>query len=402
MLAILMGATGLSAEPPAPPVRLAAPRIREWRIDLRDAVAQGDVARLRKILDSDPALVRDGFRPANGAQRGKGRPWVQGFTVLHVAVHAGQLAIVTELLDRGADVNAGIVGSQPGEGSTTPLHIAVSIDSEPMIELLLERGANLEALDSQDDSPLRAALLAERQKTARLLVQHGAEQDVYCAAGLGNEVLLERLIRTDPECAHRSLENGSTPLHFAAANGQVEAARMLLAAGAPINAQERPDLYGSGPTPLQRACLRGHLAVCRLLVDAGADVNMAGSLGPSLHRAVIKGDLEMAQSLIRGGANLRAFDRQGQMALHVATRRGALAMVNLLLDYGADINAESGPNRLPNSDYRMGSETPLDLAVESRRAEIAEFLVSRGAHLGIESPDKLAALLQNRASNSPQ
>jgi len=370
--------------------------MRYWRIDLRDAVTQGDVARLRKIIDADPALLHDGFQPANGTNRGKGRPWVQGFTVLHVAVHAGQLAIVTELLDRGADVNAGIVGSQPGEGSTTPLHIAVSIDNEPMIELLLERGANLEALDSWDDTPLRAALLAERQKTARLLVQHGAEQDVYCAAGLGNEVVLERLIRSDPECAHRHLENGRTPLHFAAANGHVETARMLLAGGAPINAQESSDLYGSGPTPLQRACLRGHLAVCRLLVDAGADVNMAGSVGPSLHRAVIKGDLEMAQSLIRGGANLRAFDRQGQMPLHVATRRGALAMVNLLLDCGADINAESGPNRLPNSDYRMGSETPLDLAVESRRGEIAAFLVSRGGRLGIESPDKLAELLQNR------
>jgi hypothetical protein len=89
VLAILIGATGLNAEPPAPPVRYPAPRMRDWRIDLRDSVAQGDVARLRKILDSDPALLRDGFRPANGTQRGKGRPWIEGFTVLHVAVHAG-------------------------------------------------------------------------------------------------------------------------------------------------------------------------------------------------------------------------------------------------------------------------------------------------------------------------
>jgi ankyrin repeat protein len=283
------------------------------------------------------------------------------------------------------------------------LHIAVSIDNEPMIELLLERGANLEALDSRDDTPLRAALAAERQKTARLLVRHGAEQDVYCAAGLGNEVLLERLIRSDPDCTHTRLENGSTPLHFAAANGQVETARMLLAAGAPINAEESSEWYGAGPTPLQRACLRGHLAVCRLLVDAGADVNMDGGIGSPLHWAVYKSNLELVRVLIEAGADLGAFGDHGETALHSAARYGVVETVALLLDYGADINAESGWVPMINGPADSGRKnTPLDMAVDSRQISVAALLVSRGGRLQSETPEHLAALLKNRPSADPR
>ena len=67
---------------------------------------------------------------------------------------------------------------------------------------------------------------------------------------------------------------GLTPLLFAAREGRVDAAKVLLAAGADVSIVD-PDRH----TPLILALINGHFDVADLLIDHGADVNMHDKVG---------------------------------------------------------------------------------------------------------------------------
>jgi ankyrin repeat protein len=137
-----------------------------------------------------------------------------GGSVMRYAVYRGDLACVTLLLDMGADVEA-IDGGPPY------LH---------------------EALDSLDDGDLAMA---------RLLLNRGADIE---ARGF----------------------NYWTALHRAAVNGKAEFARLLIAAGANVNARSRID---GEETPLMLAAFAGQKELCKLLVGAGADSTLVDTRG---------------------------------------------------------------------------------------------------------------------------
>lgn len=77
----------------------------------------------------------------------------------------------------------------------------------------------------------------------------------------------------------RPQENGNTPLHIASLNGHAELARMLLEAGAKVDARGK-----KGSTPLHLAAMDGHFAVARLLLDRGAGVDTRNNVRCALKR----------------------------------------------------------------------------------------------------------------------
>jgi ankyrin repeat protein len=182
--------------------------------------------------------------------------------------------------------------------------------------------------------------------------------------------------------------------------GAIATAKVLLSRGAAIDPEENATWAGVGPTPLAKACLRKHLDVCRLLVESGADLEKEGNIGTVLHWTVTAGDLEIARYLLSRGASLSCrAPIDGQTPLHRAAGDGNLDMVKLFLDFSADVNVEAGPDLRPNMPEGSGPEgprpTPLDEAVGSRQREMARFLVSRGARLGIEKQGELQKLLES-------
>ena len=151
------------------------------------------------------------------------------------------------------------------------------------------------------------------------------------------------------------LYRGDTPLHLAAAGLRYDAARALLAAGAPVNAANR-----RGAAPLHYACdprpqsptwdPAAQRRIIELLVSAGAAVDQPdrGGVTP-LHRAVRARSPAAVAALLSAGANPRAASRkEGSTPLHLAVAptgasgtAGAgdlqLEIIRLLLAAGATL-----------------------------------------------------------------
>ncbi len=159
-------------------------------------------------------------------------------------------------------------------------------------------------------------------------------------------------------------KNGWTGLHEASRRGHLACVRLLLQSGADPNARES----GDHTTPLHWAAAHGHLEIVRALLDAGSDVHGFGDVhqldaigwasehpqviallidrGARHHvfSAIASGDLEALRALVRD--NPRTLDRRmsrfefDQTPLHFAISRKRYDMLDLLIELGADLDAE--------------------------------------------------------------
>ncbi len=156
-------------------------------LDLFEAAAVGDCARLAIILDADPAL----------ANTHSGDGW----TPLHLAAAFGTPACVAALLRAGASASAVSTNAQRSQ----PLHAALALGRNPeTIRLLLEHGADPNATQTGGFTPLFSAAAANHQDLAELLVAHGAR-------------------------AHHRCDTGKSPANFARERGHIALAAWLAA-----------------------------------------------------------------------------------------------------------------------------------------------------------------------------
>src|SRR5215468_6447988 len=93
-----------------------------------------------------------------------------------------------------------------------------------------------------------------------------------------------------------------------------------------------------GDTRLSEAAMNGDKNTVRTLLQQKVDVNVAQGDGTTaLHWAAYRDDVEMAQLLIKAGADVKAATRVGSMTpLFMAAKNGNAAMIQLLLTAGAD------------------------------------------------------------------
>jgi ankyrin repeat protein len=91
-------------------------------------------------------------------------------TALHCAASKGNLAAITFLLSRGANVNS------VDRDNETPLHYAARNDQADAVSYLIARGADINAPSlSQNKTPLEVAVREQRLEAMRVLLEHGAE-----------------------------------------------------------------------------------------------------------------------------------------------------------------------------------------------------------------------------------
>lgn len=177
------------------------------------------------------------------------------------------------------------------------------------------------AHDAQGVSALLWSIYAGQTAMRDLLRTRIPELDIFEAAALGSVSRLGALLDADPAAVESFSGDGWTPLHLAAAFGGPEAVRSLLERGANVRAASRNPQQNQ---PLHAAlALSGDLATIRLLLDAGADVNaqQAGGFAP-LHSAASAGRREAAELLVARGANPAQTDHHGNAPSHYARLRG--------------------------------------------------------------------------------
>jgi ankyrin repeat protein len=252
---------------------------------LSAAVRRGDVVMTRLLLDhgADPNL------PEEGAARGLS---------LWIAVNDRQREIVHMLLAHGADPNASV------ESSGTPMMRAAARDPE-LIPLLTSHGGR----ESTSD----------RDRVARMLEEGQLDE-------------AERLLRAHPELlVDQESGWGDGILAGPANNGRHDVIAMLLRLGARV-----PDVSKWAPYYYFK-----HEATAAFLLEHGMNPNhMNWHRFTLLHHMAAEGELGKARLLLDHGADIDALDDEYcSTPLGVAARRGQRALVELLLERGADPTA---------------------------------------------------------------
>lgn len=148
---------------------------------------------------------------------------------------------------------------------------------------------------------LEALYKGERDRAVELA--ETASLNLFEAAALGDVARLEELLLEDSDLATASSPDGFTPLHYAAFFGSPEAVRILVAAGARLEARSTNQEFAPDATPLHSAVAAGRMDNAEVLLEAGADPNARqhGGFTP-LMEAEQRGDLDLAELLIRHGA----------------------------------------------------------------------------------------------------
>jgi uncharacterized protein len=295
------------------------------------AAGSGNIAMVRTLLDAgaDPNTVD----PAN-------------LSVLITAVRSGVLEVVRVLLERGAQVD----WAEPTYGQTA-LMFAVREAGPEVVDLLVKNGASIRA----------------RTRTGSAPAFRPANPPGGGSHGVG-------IVRSGlPERGNRQPIPGSmTPLLYAVRDGKLEAAKLLVAAGADVNEVEANDI-----SALLLAIGNNRVDVARFLIEKGANLNHADwygrtplwqavevrnmDLDSSSYKNYVENReeiLELIQTILERGANPNARTKEvppwrrtmlplgslewvdfvGMTPFIYAARSADLAVMRLLLKHGADPN----------------------------------------------------------------
>ena len=245
------------------------------------------------------------------------------------AARTGNAEVLKQLLSSGADVD--VVNYQEGPyGGQTALMWAVSQQHSAVVAVLLAKGADVHA---------RSNTFIETVKTTRETANVGTA------------------CRPREQCYAMDIQAGGfTPLLFAARVGDLDSARLLVAAGADVN-----DLAPQGTRALVVAAHSGHGKLAAFLLDRGADPNATDAGYSALHAAILHKDVELVQALLAAGA-----DPNAPLLASTPTRRDSVDFYFHPSFVGA---------------------TPFWLAARFRAAEIMRLLAMHGADpLFVHSP----------------
>ena len=304
-----------------------------------DAVVNGDIATLERLLREDPDLIRAHSTREHQA------------TLLHYVAANGvedfrqktpknAVEVVELLLKAGAEVDA--ANWDYGQGTAlglvaTSIHPWLAGVQNALLEALLDHGAAVDGLP-EGWNPLIAALHNDRPEAAAFLAARGARLDLEGAAGVGRLDVVKSFFKEE---SIRTGSGSDRPLLTSSSD------RVSRLQGATIAQLQSGFIW---------ACEYGRKHVVEFLLDKGVDLRAGQNTGQTaLHLAVHRGQLEIIKLLLERGAPLEARNVYGGTVLGQATwsvihgERSIdfVPVIEALLAAGA---------RIEEADYPTGKE----------------------------------------------
>jgi len=337
---------------------------------------------------------------------------------LHLAVQNGDLELVKLLMPLTKEINT------TNNDLQTPLMMATESKNTKVVEYLLDKGANPYIPNSLGDFPLHVAAQNGDLEAVKFLIPYTKNintknQDKHytpliLATQARNNKVVEYLLKSgaDPLI---TFDGGYVAMHMAAKNGDIESLKLLIAAskqGVNISNHEK------GNTPLTVAVMAGQKDACELLLKNGADLEISNKDGIlPLHRAAMSGHLEIVQLFV--SLKPEQIHSKGPLGMtplamtashHLENVPENIKVIEWLLNNGSDANASCIKGWLPLhiaaiAGFRGAIElllpftkegidvqdesgrTPLSYAAEKGNGTLIKWFLENGADPAIPDED---------------
>jgi len=344
---------------------------------------------------------------------------------------------VRQLIAQHADVNA------PQADGTTALHWAAHWDDREMADVLIRAGANPKTTNAYGGTPLSEACTNSDAAMIEKLLSAGADPNamssegetaLMTAARTGSIDSVKALLDHGADVNAKEKWLGQTALMWAVAENHPAVVEMLIAHGADVNARSNvreekiknkwfvANVVSAPPkggfTPLLYAARQNSLEAAKMLVKAGADLNLSDPDGTSpLVMAIVNAHYDLPIYLMEHGADPNIADKIGRTALYAAVdmhtleksatrpdpketdQASSLDVVKAALAHGANPNAalkESAPGRgsldVPDRYLGMGA-TPFLRAAKTGDVEVMRLLLAKGADAKAVTKDHTTAMI---------
>ena len=204
-------------------------------------------------------------------------------------------------------------------------------------------------------------------------------EDPLVKAAFKNDLdAVKRLVLASPDVNVSDGRANATALAYATEHGNRDMVRVLLSAGADINARNR-----NGQTALMYLTENASADLVRDFLSAGADVNARNDAGETaLIKAASSSDFATVRELINAGARIDLKDDDGTTVLMRAAENGDARLIRLLIGAGVDVTAKN-----------QNEETALTIAVRSERPGSVRVLIELGANLNDRGKDGKTVLM---------
>src|SRR5262245_22068673 len=328
-----------------------------------------------------------------------------------------------QLVTKRVNVNA------PQADGTTALHWAAHYNDTETVKLLLKAGANPAVTNRFGASPLSEAALSGNIELVRVLLDAGAdaktastldgETVLMSAARSGNLEAVRLLLDRGADVNARERYKGQTALMWAAAERHAPIVKLLLERGADwkvrsFDRETRPPKLSAassispiprgGFTALMFAAREGDLESARLMLDGGVDINFGDvdNVTP-LVAAIMNKQYTVAKFLIDRGADVNVIDAGGRTALYAAIDirnedwtampnrttddpLPAFDVVKAIVDHGAKLDVPLTRPLTVRSGMDFGDNTlgagatPLMRAARAGDHAVIRLLLAKGAN----------------------